>query len=69
MRWFTYILLCGDNSFYVGHTNDLAARLTRHNSGRGAQHLAAHGRAELVFGVARVGQATARRAVLPREAY
>jgi len=34
--WFTYVLECRDGSFYVGITNDLAARLAEHNAGTGA---------------------------------
>ena len=33
--WYTYILKCADSSFYIGHTNDLAERLSKHNAGRG----------------------------------
>lgn len=33
-----YILRCGDNTFYVGHTNNLKQRLNQHITGIGAQH-------------------------------
>ncbi len=33
---FVYILQCADQSFYVGITQDLDARLKAHNDGRGA---------------------------------
>ena len=33
-----YILLCGDNTFYVGSTWDLESRLDQHASGRGAEY-------------------------------
>lgn len=36
-----YILKCSDSSFYIGHTNNIQERLTRHNSGRGAKWTAA----------------------------
>ncbi|RPI56236.1 MAG: hypothetical protein EHM55_05560 [Acidobacteria bacterium] len=29
---FVYILLCSDNSFYVGHTNNPSAREQAHNA-------------------------------------
>ena len=29
----TYMLLCGDGSYYVGHTDDLALKLTQHQAG------------------------------------
>lgn len=39
MLWFTYILLCSDNSYYVGITNNLDKRIILHNSGRGSKYL------------------------------
>jgi putative endonuclease len=39
-RFFVYVLACkraGQVRTYVGWTNDLDARLTKHNSGRGAK--------------------------------
>jgi putative endonuclease len=35
-----YILRCGDNTFYVGHTTQLDTRLNQHITGTGAQHTA-----------------------------
>ena len=49
MSWFTYIYLCADNSFYVGHTSDLTGRVVRHNSARGARHTAVHGSGQLIY--------------------
>jgi len=40
MPWIVYILQCSDNSYYVGHTENLENRLKLHNSGKGAQHTA-----------------------------
>lgn len=36
--WFVYILLCRDNSYYVGITPNVKRRLQLHNSGKGAQY-------------------------------
>ncbi len=36
MQWYTYILQCSDDSYYVGHTEDLLNRLDAHNAGHGA---------------------------------
>jgi len=33
-----YILLCGDNTFYVGSTWDLDARIESHASGTGSEY-------------------------------
>ncbi len=36
--WYTYILECSDSSLYTGVTNDIAKRLAKHNSGKGAKY-------------------------------
>ena len=38
MAWYVYMLRCGDGSLYTGSTNDLAHRLTAHQSGKGAKY-------------------------------
>ena len=35
MKWFVYILRCGNGDLYTGVTNDLERRLEQHQSGRG----------------------------------
>ena len=35
---YVYILTCADGTLYTGWTNDLAARLQTHNSGKGAKY-------------------------------
>ena len=35
---YVYILRCADGTLYCGWTNDLAARLDAHNSGKGAKY-------------------------------
>ena len=49
MGWFVYILRCNDGSYYVGHTEDVAARVKRHQDGRGAAWTAARRPVSLVF--------------------
>jgi len=39
---YTYILKCGDGSFYTGWTKDLKKRLQDHNLGKGAKYTRAH---------------------------
>jgi putative endonuclease len=34
MAFFAYILLCADNSYYTGHTEDLDHRIAEHQVGR-----------------------------------
>ena len=36
-----YIVRCADGSLYVGHADNVSARIARHNSGRGAAFTAA----------------------------
>ena len=38
MKGFTYILKCGDDSYYIGSTINLEERLTQHQKGQGANH-------------------------------
>lgn len=42
-RWCAYLLWCSDGSLYAGATNDLAARLSRHNAGTGARYTRSRG--------------------------
>lgn len=37
-KYYFYVLLCRDHSFYGGFTNDLAHRLAMHNKGKGAKY-------------------------------
>jgi putative endonuclease len=37
-RWHVYILRCSDGTLYTGATNDLARRVERHASGKGARY-------------------------------
>ncbi|WP_194850799.1 GIY-YIG nuclease family protein [Nonlabens antarcticus] len=38
MKGWMYILLCSDESYYTGSTNNLEKRLIEHQSGLGANH-------------------------------
>jgi predicted GIY-YIG superfamily endonuclease len=38
MTWHVYMVRCNDDSLYTGLTNDLAARVAKHNSGDGAKY-------------------------------
>src|SRR5262249_39743665 len=46
---FVYIVRCRDRSLYVGHTTDVAARLTAHNQGRGGRHTAKRRPVTLIY--------------------
>jgi predicted GIY-YIG superfamily endonuclease len=49
LGWFVYILRCSDGSYYVGHTEDVPARVNRHQDGTGATWTAARRPVSLVF--------------------
>jgi len=46
---FTYILRCADDTLYVGHTENLAAREQTHNEGKGAKYTAARRPVRMVY--------------------
>lgn len=64
MPWCVYLLRCGDGTLYCGTTNDLAARLAAHRTGRGARYTRGRGPLEVVF----VERARGRGPALSREA-
>lgn len=47
--WYVYILRCGDGTLYTGVTNDVAARLDAHRSGKGAKYTRSRGPLELAY--------------------
>jgi predicted GIY-YIG superfamily endonuclease len=47
--WFVYILRCADGTYYTGISNDIQARLARHNSGNGASYVRSRRPAILVW--------------------
>ena len=48
MPW-VYILRCGDNTFYVGHTHNLKARVWQHQIGIGASYTSRRLPIDLVY--------------------
>lgn len=46
---YTYIVRCADGSYYTGWTNDIAKRLSAHNSGKGAKYTRTRRPVELVY--------------------
>ena len=49
MKFWMYILLCADGSYYVGSTTNLNLRFSRHQNGMGAKHTAKRLPVELVY--------------------
>ena len=62
--WFVYILRCADGTLYTGITNDLAARLGKHNDGTASKYT----RSRTPVVVARTERVATRGAALRREA-
>ena len=46
---YTYIVRCGDGSFYTGWTYDLEKRVAAHNSGKGAKYTKSRLPVELIY--------------------
>lgn len=61
--WTLYILSCADGTFYTGITNDLPARLEKHQNGRGAKYTKGRG----PFTIAHTEILGSRSAALKRE--
>lgn len=49
MDYFVYMLLCADESFYIGITNDLAKRWRAHLAGVGAKYTRSHKPVAVVY--------------------
>jgi len=37
-KFYVYIVICSDNTLYTGYTNDVDARVLKHNAGKGAKY-------------------------------
>jgi len=44
-----YVLLCRDNTYYAGYTNNLEKRLKTHNEGKGAKYTRARLPVQLIY--------------------
>jgi predicted GIY-YIG superfamily endonuclease len=66
--WYVYIAELGDGTLYTGTTTDLAARIARHSSGRGAKYTRGRGGATLRYWEAHPtrGAAISREAAIKR---
>lgn len=59
--WCLYILRCADDSLYTGITNDLDARVSRHESGSGAKYTRGRRPVKLVYSEPCPGRSEAAR--------
>ena len=48
-NWLVYIIRCKDESLYTGITNDLYARIEKHNNGTGAKYTRGRGPVEVLI--------------------
>ena len=62
-QWHVYLLRCGDGTLYTGISNDVAARLKKHASGKGALYTKWRGAVEILW----TERATSKSAALSRE--
>jgi len=63
MAYYIYILLCADNSYYVGSSEDVAERVRAHNQGAGAEYTKNRRPVTMVYSEA----FTSRNAAIQRE--
>ena len=46
--WFVYVVRCADGSLYTGIALDVAARIEKHNAGKGARYTRGRGPVEVL---------------------
>jgi predicted GIY-YIG superfamily endonuclease len=49
MDFYVYILKCSDDSYYVGHTDNIEKRISEHESGSGEGYVSARLPVKVVF--------------------
>lgn len=49
MSYFVYMLICEDTSFYIGTTNDVDKRFSKHVAGKGASYTRSHKPLKVVY--------------------
>ncbi len=47
--YFVYILLCSDNSYYTGISNNLEKRFLNHKNGKGAAYTRSHKPIKIIY--------------------
>ncbi len=47
--YYFYIIKCKDNSLYCGSTNNVAARVQKHNSGKGSKYVWSRGGGKAIY--------------------
>ncbi|NLJ72296.1 MAG: GIY-YIG nuclease family protein [Syntrophomonadaceae bacterium] len=62
--FFVYMLLCADNSYYTGYTNNIENRISCHNDGKGSKYT----RARLPVKLAYLEEFSSKSEAMKREA-
>jgi putative endonuclease len=57
--WTVYVLLCSDNSFYTGMTNNLEKRFLDHQKGLGGSYTRSHKPVKIVYSEKQMDKSTA----------
>jgi len=49
MRWYVYLLRCGNGALYTGISIDVATRVQQHQAGKGSSYVRQHGAQAVVY--------------------
>jgi len=63
MRYYVYILLCKNGSYYTGYAKDVKHRIKQHKKGQGARYTRMHEPEKIVY----VEEFNSRRKAMERE--
>lgn|GEM_PF-592451 len=47
--WYVYLVRCADDTIYTGITNNVSARIEKHNNGSGAKYTSTRGPVALIY--------------------
>ena len=61
IEWHIYVVRCADRTLYTGIARDLQARITQHNTGRGAKYTRSRRPVTLVYQEAAADRSAALR--------
>lgn len=59
--WWVYIVRCNDGSLYTGISTDVAARVAKHNAGKGAAYTRSHRPVTIVWSKKMKSESAARK--------
>jgi putative endonuclease len=59
--WYVYIVCCRDDTYYTGITNNVAKRIEKHNSGKGAVYTSGRRPVKLIYQEKHADKSSARK--------